>query len=178
MLTYTNFLKILVSLVVAGGLFSCAGYQSPRQYPANLVLRLNQDITVESGRARVFLQNGKVTRTGQLQTYEPSCDFEVIEVSRPGAEQVIAADEFRVTRIFYAPPEFTQVDFELNQQYAYERFEYLNTTFRTEFSLKSENQPDVFRLNCKIWSIDPWQKYLTPAQIEITLGTVATFITE
>lgn len=171
-------LKTLLCLVVAGSLVSCASYQSTRQFPENLVLILNKDILVESARARVFLQNGEVTRTGQLKTYEPSCDFEVVEVSKPGAEQMIYADEFKVTRIFYAPPNLSSFNFEANQQYASEGFERANMTFLTEFSLSSERQPHVMRLNCKIWSIEVSQRYLSKAQIDQTLGSIVTFIYE
>ena len=171
-------LKTLMCLMMACSLISCTTYQSTRQFPENLIVVLNQDITVESRRARVFLQNGEVTRTGQLKTYEPSCDFEVVEVSKPGAEQIIYADEFRVTRVYFAPPDFTYFNFQPNQQYAHEGFERPNTTFLTQFSLSSESQPSVMRLNCKIWSIEFSQRYLSKAQIDQTLGSIVTFIYE
>jgi len=171
-------LKTFLCLLMVGSLISCASYQSTRQIPDNLVLVLNQDIAVESGRARVFLQNGKITRTGQLQTYEPSCDFEVVEVSKPGFEQIIKADEFKVTRVYFAPPGYSYYFFEMNQQYAHEGFERPNMTFLTQFNLSSESQPQVMRLNCKIWSIDFYQRYLSKEQIDQTLGSIATFIYE
>ena len=167
----------LVCLVAAAGLASCANYPVATQSPENLVLVLNQDLAVESGRARVFLQEGEITSTNDLQTYEPSCDFEVIEVSKPGSEQLIHSDTFKVTRVHHATNVFLQ-KFELNQDYAMDGLEYLNTTYLTEFTLRSELQPDVLRLNCKIWSIDPFQRYLSPAQISQTLGSIATFKSE
>ena len=170
--------KPLVCVIMTAGLISCANYQSVNQSPENLVLILNQDVSVESGRARVFLQNGQVTKTKNLETYAPSCDFEVVDVSKQGAEQVIHSDEFRVLRVYYAAPDTTKLNFEPGEQYAQEGFEYLNTTYLTQFDLRSETQPDVLRLNCKIWSIDPYQRYLSPAQIDQTLGTIATFRSE
>lgn len=162
-------------LIAVAALTGCANYPSPVQAPENLVLILNQDITVEPGRARVFIQRGSVTRTGDLQTYEPSCDFEVVEVSQAGSVQLIRSGTFQVTRVYLAPPDVYAQTFELNQHYAMAVGEYLNTTYLTEFTLKSESQPDVLRLNCKIWSIDPFQRYLSTSQISQTLGAVATF---
>ena len=178
MLNQLKKVKTLACLTAAAVLAGCANYPSATLSPENLLLILHQDITVESGRARVFIQQGEVTGTGSLQTYEPSCDFEVMEVSGSGSEQVILADTFRVTRVHNTSSVYAS-RYEPYEQYAMDGGrEYLNTTYLTEFTLRSELQPGVLRLNCKIWSIDPFQRYLSPAQIGQTLGTIATFKSE
>ena len=58
---------------------------------------LYQDLTVPTGHARVFLQNGRVMGLNSLNQYYPHCDFEVRDVS-DGALQVHAGT-FIVTRV-------------------------------------------------------------------------------
>jgi hypothetical protein len=58
-------------------------------------LVLNQEITVASGKARVFVQNGAV-RYG-FDSYKPHCAFEINSINHDG--YAIEADTFAITRV-------------------------------------------------------------------------------
>lgn len=64
--------------------------------PPGSLIRLEQKITIPTGRTRIWIQGGEVVGTG-FNSFEPSCNVEVTYLDETGP-QTVAAGEYRVTR--------------------------------------------------------------------------------
>ncbi len=141
-------------------------------------LVLHRPVTVPPERARVFIQEGRVTGTG-FDSYRVSCNLEVRRLSeRP---QVIEPDTFVVNRV--------QAFFEevARNRWSPRRLaglglaggevdSGLSDIFRGwHFWLHSPRQPDVIRLTCRGVFAAPWEAVPpTLEEIAEALGAVAT----
>jgi hypothetical protein len=101
--THTGLMPKLISALAAIALLS--GCQTLIQQTENgnwieivpgSTLRLNQPVSVQQDRARVFFVNGRARNNGA--NYRPSCALEVRRISRDGPQR-IPAGQIRITRI-------------------------------------------------------------------------------
>lgn len=136
-------------------------------------IELLQPLQVPSGKARVFLQNGRV-RPG-FDFYAPHCSFEIRSVEHDGIS--IAPDNFEITRVTHEMTEIVQartlrvaalllsgVDDNGISQY-FEGY---------HFRLNSPVQTQVLRMSCFGVHAEPGDLWPpTLREIRATLGDIA-----
>ena len=164
-------------LVVAAVLLltSCANSsypgRNPNDYVANdTIITLNEPVTVGRNSVSAGLRGGYI---GTQQEYEGHCRLELWTISRE--QRVIEPDDFTVERS--------------NWEWEYfGGFDPLNTYagiltrggpnlfwYTTYVYLRSERQPDVYRLRCRhLQQSDRDPRYMTVAQMQTVLGNVMT----
>ncbi len=172
---------------VASMLTLLAGCQSapsdPREQrgvlPASgTVLKLHQDLTVPAGTQRVFIQYGTVTAGSDLNQPYPYCKFELFgSVEDLEAPRTILADEFVVNAAYRRRESVVGLDV---PRLAFSIF--MNADGRSEHTLAlrmdiaSPRQPHVDTFVCAVWGESDIFNYPSPAEIENTLGGVATLM--
>lgn len=158
-------------LLSAAMLTSCAApvIDETSQYyglPVGTTVVLQQDLTIPSGNARVFMQFGKVVAKTRLKTYQASCNFEQHDVSDGTA--VIRADRFRITAVARGEDLVVQKG---GLRYASFRIaddgsnvSMVNLYIR--YALSSPTQPQVMHLTCHGGFAMPNDAEL-PSQIDV-----------
>ena len=129
---------------------------------------LNREITIQPDNTSVYLQNGSIEPVGNIDFYQPHCKFELFSISEQA--RVVQPDTFVVTRI---------VDRREDVARQWPRYAALgmalgdgpvHLTFSTEMYLKSNTQPDVFRMNCKRWDWPNIGEFLSINEMRQSLG--------
>lgn len=109
---------------------------------------LNQDVTIPSGRARLFLQDGGIV--GGRSLYRPHCILEIDSVDHTG--YTVSAQTFVVARIQRSTVQIaSQSGFQLASRItAFGVFRGNTDRFHDgyHFWLQSDTQPSVMRLTC------------------------------
>lgn len=155
---------------------------SPFQVPpVGSQIQLHQQLNVEPGYSRAFIQAGEITIPGNLKIRDPYCQFYRLEP--PEAlltRRVIKADQFQVIRAYqstdiaiWKPQKLAQLSpsmgFIIDDSPS-------SMTLSTVMKLESARQPEVIELKCAIFT-DPFsENFLSIKEIQSTLGTVATLI--
>ncbi len=140
--------------------------------PAGSTLSLNRDIIIPPNRARVFIQNDSVfDNINSVDEYYPFCEFEILTLSQQA--QTVHADTF----IIYKVIDETLTS---NKPLMYASLRIADTAplliaYNTVYYLRSEKQPDVYRLMCLYWTDMGTDDFLSFTQIRQTLGTLITF---
>lgn len=140
--------------------------------PAGSTLSLNRDILIAPNRARVYIQNDTVhDSVNDINEYYPYCEFEILTLSEQ--PQRVHADTFIISRV---------VDETLtsNKPLLYASLRLTDTAplliaYNTVYYLKSDQQPDVYRLMCLYWTDLGVDDFLSFTEIRQTLGTLITF---
>jgi len=175
--------KPIIAAVVALALGACQQSSTVRETSsgsfqqlqgANLVL--NQPIRVSAGKARIFVQDGKV-RSG-YNSFKPHCGFEIKSVNHDGF--VINPDTFVVSRVQGSVQEVVSV--EPVRVAAIGLMSGIgggggSASYYSgyHFWLTSEDQPEVRRMSCFGVFAQPFELYPpTVEEIRFALGTVAT----
>ncbi len=133
---------------------------------------LNRPITILPNMTSVYLQNGKTSSSRDIDFYYPNCKFELYTISE--SERTVQPDTFVVTRII-DDAENASIDEVLYASLASGGSDgplFLN--YLTMMYLKSEKQPDVYRITCQNWDDVPDGKYLSIDQMRQALGDVFT----
>ena len=135
--------------------------------PTRLVL--NQDVSIENGWARVFVQSGEVTEHRQLDHTEPYCSVEIKQVASADNQFMVAKDEFEIGRIQRKHPDGAGI------VPAFMNLEEDPGPYDHEIDLylTSASQPDVIRLRCNKTVYDPWPEEIRFEEITAALGGVA-----
>jgi hypothetical protein len=139
--------------------------------PVNSKLILHEPAEVPAHLGRVFIQNGEFRPQRLVDAYYANCAFEVRTLRE--TNQTILPDTFVITRV--------------------RRFGNWTSTFKTMpagfyllgdgpspenwstlLDLKSEKQPDVFRMTCQHWEDPTDARHLTIRQIRQALGKIVT----
>jgi len=136
-------------------------------------VELREPLQVPAGKARVFLQHGKV-RSG-FDFYVPHCSFEIRSVDHDGV--TIAADTFGITRVTHEITEVVQLDRVRFASLASADVDAGGISQRFEgyhFSLNSARQPEVMRMSCFGLHAQPGDLWPpTLREIGATLGDIA-----
>ena len=148
--------------------------------PAGSRLVLEQEITVPGNRAAVYIQGGQLRSYWDVNPYYPYCKFEVR--SPKDTVQKIQPDDFAVTRAFQetppmvrAEPQRPDVSARLVRVSGMDSEGGMSATvFATTMWLRSDRQPDVFRMTCAQWGYPPLDGHLSISQIRKTLAGVFT----
>lgn len=164
-------------------LTACQTYQGNESSPFYVVpagshVLLNKDLTIPADRVGVYLQNGKVMRNVDLQHYNAFCKFELYHLSN--AERTVAPDDFMITKAWQQ-----EIQGALAKAAApmYARFSLIRradmsgdspggpviTSFSTFMALRSEKQPDAYRLTCTQWGYPGLTTHVTVADIRRAL---------
>ena len=147
--------------------------------PVGTVVELRQDLRVAPQRTRVFIQSGSVLGSGGINTYHPSCNFELRDLSPE--PQVISAGNFTIERVRLGSESVVRagtLQLASLRLAGYRHHSDSQSIMRYyHFSLHSEQQPQVMRLTCRGGLDDsPKADYPTWPEIQQALGTVVGFI--
>lgn len=172
--------RICLALICASGIVAAAdhGPDSPYyRYPAGLTLTLLQPLTIPPDAATVRLQSGRVVPRNGVQEVEPHCIFELDTVS--DRDQLVLPQKIRVTDVRRSVSTFSGMSV-----WPYFRSPFRHVGFqddggpshvfyKTEFRLRSEQQPEVRALTCQSNQMAPGiaiMRHLTLAEIRAALG--------
>lgn len=171
-------LFILITLALTGCATAPYPVSSPYYHiPAGSRLVLKQMLTIPPHSARIYIQYGKVITPRKRDQYYAHCWF----LSRKVLDeaQFIAPDTFIITgtKKFedYVQPQ-TEIRLASLADLASRRSDNGPTAieYSTVLSIYSDSQPDIFQFICNHWE-DPYDaEHLTVAEIEKTLGEIAT----
>lgn len=147
-------------------------------------LTLHQSIAIPQNRARTYISNGQISRSGA--SYRTSCALEVRELSRQGAQQV-GSGRFKITRVQHY---WTEVAANLQDWNVYVQIAELGngggqpliqTGYRfwleraIEQTDKLPSEPTAMHLTCLGILAEPAQAYPpTISDLEQALGDLAT----
>ena len=132
---------------------------------------LNRQITIPPDMTSVYLQNGKISGTRDIDFYYSNCKFELYTISE--SERTVQPDTFVVTRIIDdSEASLNNLHFASLALVRGDGPIFLN--YLTMMYLKSEKQPDVYRITCQNWDDVADGKYLSIDQMRKALGDVFT----
>lgn len=173
--------KIITCAALAALLSSCQtpSYRGNENSPYYVVptgsrLTLSQALTIPPGELAVYMQNGRVLRNAEVLHDSPFCKFELYGLS--GAARTVQPDEMVITRSAQArsrgvaalPAPRTVAalgDFMLASNGDLPSIE----AFSTQMDLRSDKQPDVFRLTCAQWGLPGEVQHVTVSDMRRTL---------
>lgn len=169
--------------LLAGCQTSYVGDENSPYYapPPGSRLVLNQELRVPAGKLAVYIQNGRVMQDVEVQHYYPFCKFELAENSstaRPVQPDQMIITRSAQTRVKGATALAAPVvvaggpGMRLSSLFDDDRPTY--QSFSTRMDLRSEKQPEIFRLSCAVWDTPSIGNYVTIAQMRRTLGDVFT----
>jgi hypothetical protein len=140
--------------------------------PTGTPLDLHRDLVIPSDQAGVFVQG---TRIGDRHRYDAACRLEVRTVAP--SPQTVRADRFAVERVERIWEIFSGRVSGLRYARFAPRFDEGShlLTFTTYLYLRSDRQPDVFRLACShLQDSARNPRHLTVDEIRTVLAPVAT----
>lgn len=141
-------------------------------------LNLNQEITVPGGQVGVYLQNGRVINATELNRYLPFCKFELYDMSH--AARVVKPDDILVIHseqqelgwgfasaapVVVAANGWNVAGLESGPSLQ---------SYVKRMDLRSDKQPDIFRLSCGMWGYPSDLRHVTIAEMRAALGDVFT----
>lgn len=179
-------MRFALVVATAGFLAGCQGwYQGDETSPFFLppvgsTLVLNQGLTVPPEKTSVYLQDGKVVESfWRVNVYYPYCKFE-LRTRRPNA-QTVAPDDFIVTRVArytsFTPSARRDTRLAssagmIKVQVDGEDGGMTLLSYLTELYLRSDRQPDVYRVACQRWDYPATGEHLSIADVRRALGTL------
>jgi hypothetical protein len=131
---------------------------------------LNQPLTIRRNTVAASVRGGSI---GTQQDFEGHCRLEVWSISRD--DRYIEPDDFTVERMNWESEYFGGFH-PLNSYAGIINSKGPNLFWYTTYVyLRSERQPDVYRLRCRhLQASDVDPRYLTVAQMQSVLGSVMT----
>lgn len=182
----------LALCVVAGVLLAACqttryeGDESSPYYapPVGSHVVLHREITIPPEEVSVMLQNGRIVRPSEVNTYYPHCKFEVRR--RLGVAQIVRPDDFIVTRV--VRDLLHSVDAGTSMQARVSVGIGIGVsagggengdgpsvqTYATRMDLHSSTQPEVFRLTCGQWGYPYEGEHVSVNGMRQALGDVVT----
>lgn len=184
----------LVSVGLAVVLAACqtASYQRPVNSPYYIIpagshLNLTQALTFDPDQLSVYIQNGQVLSLSRVQVYFPFCKFELNHLS--DAARTMKPDELVVTKTDQyrwegALSRTTPEAYEPKPRVMLTQFgggdnpggppQY---SFITRMDLRSEKQPEIFRLTCLRWAYPGMDEHVSIAEMRKALSPLFTLRT-
>lgn len=157
-------------LLVACQALDYEGQAPAYRIPTGTVLELHRDLIVPPGQAGVNIQG---TAIGDRYRYDAVCRLEVLTVD--DSPRPVRTDHFTVERVGREWEIFSSRASGLRYVALFERDGPHLLLFTTFLYLRSERQPDVFRLACgHLQNSDQSPRHLTVAEIRATLAPVMT----
>lgn len=159
--------SLLLGVVVSGCAVQRSSPDSPNTIlPVGSTIVLEQPLSVPAQMVSFWIQNGK--RTDRRNVYHPACKLEMW--TRAKEDRTVEPDRFRVTRV--------SRDWTVGANDSPYRKVSKDDggpsllVMDTIIYLKSERQPDVYRLTCEHWDIPPNPVHLTINEIASALRGV------
>jgi len=147
--------------------------------PVGSTLVQNQDVVIPPNQAGAYLQGGLILPLSQINQYHPFCKFEVLRVGETA--QTVKADTYVIKKVVQEISD--SVDAGQIRLAALsggigilagDRDGASALTFATRMYLRSNKQPDVFRLSCGQWAFPSTGQHVTIHQMRSVLGGVYT----
>jgi hypothetical protein len=146
----------------------------PYSLPAASIVSINQELIVAPNTVSVWVQYGKVVDRRNIKLSYANCRFELYTLQ--AIERKIVPDEVLIRKFVnttdYVSKGYgmvaSMVDASGNGGAP------MAEIYSTNIYLKSDKQPDLYRLICELWEDPASGSYLTIAQIQETLGDIAT----
>ena len=162
---------LVVSLLLAAcQALDYEGQAPAYRIPTGTVLELHRDLIVPPGQAGVNIQG---TTIGDRYRYDAVCRLELLTVD--DSPRPVRTDHFTVERVGREWEIFSSRASGLRYVALFERDGPHLLLFTTFLYLRSERQPDVFRLACgHLQNSDQNPRHLTVAEIRATLAPVMT----
>ncbi len=147
--------------------------------PKGTQVRINEDIQVPAGWARVFIQRGEVVSYGTLDLYYPSCNLEVWDVKQE--PQLIRPGLFTIMRIRRRDEEVVQrkpaIHASLTVIADVRGSDVAMVTRAVRMWLHSDEQRNVFRLTCRGALDDPPDaRFISINEMQTALGDKVTLV--
>lgn len=136
--------------------------------PLGSTFTLHREITIPPDQTSVYLQNGTLGASRDVDFYKPNCKFELFTISVEARR--VKPDTFVVIRI---------VDQREDVSLTWPTYAGLgmasgdgpiHLTFSTTMYLESNIQPDVFRMNCKRWDHPAIGEFVSINEMRQALG--------
>jgi len=174
--------KLVFLLFVIATLDGCATGPYPvtssyYRIPAGSRLLLKQTLTIPPNRARVYIQYGKVVSAKKKDQYYAHCWFLSSKVL--DTAQIITPDTFIVTKT-----QKYEDDVQIQGTYLLAGLHGVTGThsdggptaveYSTTLTIHSDTQADIIQFVCSYWEDPLDAEHLTVAEIQKTLGDIAT----
>lgn len=166
-----------VALLLSGcqSFLALQAWPPPYSLPQGSSISINQELKVSPHAVSVWIQYAKVVNRKHVNDYNPNCHFEfytLLPVERTIQKDQVTIRKFVNTQDYVSSgairyASLVDVNGDGNAPMA--------AIYTTSIYLKSEKQPDLFRLVCEHWEDPASGTYLTIEQIQETLGAIATF---
>lgn len=136
-------------------------------------LSLKQPVQIAANQVAIYLQDGSIKDYALINKYYPHCKFELYHMSEHARS--VQPDTFRITAIS------NRTDLSSTLPMLYASLLVADgddgggsslVSFVTTMMLKSEKQPEVFRMECMHWDDINDPHYLTIEETRSTLGAV------
>lgn len=181
----TKLLFAVAAALVAG--CQSTAYQGNENSPFYVVppgsrLSLTQPVVIPPDRASIYIQNGQVMPNTEVQHYAPFCKLELYSLS-PNA-RTVQPSELQITKTVQ---EETHGAYTSNEPLRYAQLGRFSVaqiggdggapplqSFSTRMQLRSEKQPDVFRMTCAQWGYPGQDRHVTISEIRRTLDPLLT----
>ena len=118
------------------------------QVPEGSRLILDQPFSIPPGKARVFIQNGQVINTKDLDQYQHHCEFEINTLK--DESQIIQPDEFYIYKTDHVI-RWSQIPVMYASLGMLFQSDSPLVAYTNEYYLRSQKQPDVRALSCLHW---------------------------
>lgn len=183
---------VLVSIGLVAVLAACqtVSYQGDVNSPYYVVpagsrLTLTKELRLEPDQLSVYIQYGRVLPFSQVRVYSPFCKFELYDQS--DVARTVMPDQMVVTKTFHY-----QTDGAFSRYVPRRRTQLASTvlfaqmgsgqspggpplySYVTRMNLRSEKQPQIFRLSCARWAYAGMDEHVTIAEIRRTLSPLFT----
>lgn len=150
------------------------------QVPAGSRLILRQDAEIPPHRVGIYLQGGQIKPLSQINQYYPHCKFEVWKIH--DVPQPVEPDEFTITKVVQeithsvsaGHVQLAGVSIGIGVHMGGGDDGASVETYATRLNLRSEKQPEVFRLSCGQWSYPPAGRHVSIREMRVVLGDVFT----
>ena len=163
-------LLLLVLFLTACQLLEDAGDARTDRLATGTPLDLHQNLTIPPGQAGVFVQG---TPIGDRYRYDAVCRLETRTVD--ATFRTVTVDRFTVERVRQEWERFSQREGGLRRVGLFDGDGPALLRFSTILYLRSDRQPDVFRLVCSHLQDSAQQpRYLTASEIRTVLAPVMT----
>jgi len=147
--------------------------------PVGSTLVQNEDVVIPPNLAGAYLQGGVILPLSQINQYHPYCKFEVLKVRE--TPQTVKADTYVIKKVVQEISDNVNSG-QIRLAALYAGFGMLAgdkdgasaLTFATRMYLRSDKQPDVYRLSCGLWAFPSTGQHVTIHQMRTALGGVFT----
>jgi len=169
-----------VTLITACQTLSDKGNENSPYYvmPPDSRAVLHRELQIPGDDVSVFIQDGRVMPFSEVRKYYPHCKFELY--TRRTEARAVMPDDFRVTRTVREEAHSAGSGLLQLARLSFGIFADFDNggptliAFVTRMYLRSEKQPDIFRLTCAQWGHLPDDGHVTIAEMRRALGELIT----